>query len=260
MTSKRKSKSQRLCELAALESLWSKSPFSGNREHRFMLDMIIRLQQDRGLTTGQRRWIDHLVEAGVPTINEDLQSRVDEITKALNTLKEINTGDWNWEINVLSDFRSRVAKNYSLTGKQISLLERVLGEANEIVSGNSWKPSEANVEALKVAVKLYDGYSNFWKADRPAVHRAVEAFRDFVAGVTPHFRRKHSEKILWAVRGRMKKYESPRFSSGSLGKYRGAPITCMTDVYISDRGDIVNDWLLPDGTIGTFNQDDVKKR
>ena len=69
-----------------------------------------------------------------------------------------------------------------------------------------------------------------------------------------------AEKLLHAVRGRLKKFENPRFSSGSLGKIPVGHAICTTDVYINAHGNIVNDWLLPDGRLMTIDQENVKKR
>lgn len=257
----RKSKELRLNQAENLSAAWGQSAFAGDKAHRFIDDMVFRLKRGKGLSAGQRRWLDSLIEEGVPVVPEDAVSGVSAIEDAISVFHAVGGDDYDWEINVLRDFRNRVAKNYKMSEKQQSLLDRLVSDANKIASGEVWSPSSEELVELGAAAKLYHGYTNFWKCERPAVSRAVKAVEDFVSGDSKSLKQKHAEKLLYAVRGRLKKFTNPRFSSGDLGNStRLGRIVCMSDVYIDFHGNIVNDWLLPDGRVATIDQDNVKKR
>ncbi len=257
----RKSKALRLNQAETLSVAWSQSPFSGDKVHRFIDDMISRLHRGKGLSAGQRRWLDSLIEEGVPVVPEDAVSGVSAIEDAINVFHAVGGDDYDWEINVLRDFRNRVAKNYKMSEKQQALLDRLIADAAKISSGEAWSPSADELVNLAAAAKLYHGYTNFWKCERPAVSRAVKAVEDFVSGDSKSLKQKHAEKLLHAVRGRLKNFTNPRFSSGDIGKNVNlGRVVCMTDVYIDFHGNIVNDWLDPDGRIVTIDQDRVTKR
>ena len=257
----RKSKELRLNQAVALSNKWAQSPFANDKAHRFIDDMVGRLSRGKGLSAGQRRWLDSLIESGVPSVAEGAVDGVTAIETAIKTFHDACSEDYNWEINVLRDFRNRVAKGYSMSVKQESLLNRLITEANKIASGDVWSPSENQLADLTAAAKLYNSYTRLWKAERPAVYRAVLMVEKYASGESKTLKEKHAEKLLYAVRGRFKKFKSPRFKAGDLGKNDNlGPVVCMTDVYINEHGNIVNDWIDPDGRLVTIDQDRVKKR
>ena len=256
-----KSKELRLSQATSLEAEWATSAFANDKAHNFIKDMIWRLGRGKGLSAGQRRWLDQLIDNGVPSVPESNAAAVTSVENAIKTLWSSNPLDYKWEINVLRDFLGRVAKGYSMSEKQQALLDRLISEAAKISSGNAWSPSEEEVQTLKAAAQLYHGYSRFWKADRPAVRRAVESVEAFMAGDATSLKEAHAKKLLHAVRGRLKSFQTPRFSTGDIGKHtRFGRLICMADAYIREDGAIVNDWLTPDGTLVTKKQDDVYKR
>lgn len=255
----RKKKEVRLAESITLANEWSNSSFAGDKTHRFINDMVWKLERERGISTGQRRWLDSLIESGVPAVPESAADNVSAIEEAIKVFNDANPDDFAWEIGVLKDFRPRVIKSYNMSEKQQTLLNRLISEASNIRDGK-WNPTTDERATLSIAVQLYKGYSAFWKGDRPGVRRAVEQVESFLFLDTTFIRKKHAEKVLHAVRGRLKKFEKPRFTSGSLGKIPAGHAICTTDVYISSHGNIVNDWLLPDGRLMTIDQENVKKR
>ena len=256
----RKRKEVRLSESIALATVWSNSPFEGDNTHRFIVDMIRKLSNDRGISPGQRRWLDSLIESGVPSVPAEVTGEVSIVEGAIEILNNANVIDFAWEIGVLADFCRRLAKGYSFSEKQRALLDRLVSEAHAIRDGDVWVPDDDEVQRLNAATKLYRGYSALWKGERPAVNRAREQVDHFLADETTVLRKKHAEKLLHAVRGRLKKFEKPRFTSGSLGKIPAGHAICTTNVYVSPHGSIVNDWLLPDGRLMTIDQENVKKR
>ena len=257
----RKSKELRLSQAKALSVAWSQSPFADDKVHKFINDMILRFNRGKSLSSGQRRWLDALIEEGVPAIPEGATSATAAVEKAINTFHSVGGNCYDWELNVLRDFRNRVAKGYRMSEKQQALLDRLISDADKISAGDTWSPSSEVLVEVSAAVKLYHGYTNFWKAERPAVSRAVMAVEDFISGNSKVLRQKHAEKVTHAVRGRLKKFTNPRFSSGDIGKSSSlGRVVCMSDVYIDFHGNIVNDWLDPDGRIVTIDQERVSKR
>ena len=256
----RKRKEVRLSESIALATAWSNSSFEGDKTHHFINDMVRKLERERGISPGQRRWLDSLIESGVPAVSDAVVDNVSAVEEAIKVFNDANPSDFAWEIGVLKDFRPRVAKNYNMSEKQQALLDRLVSEASNIRDGKHWNPTADERAVLLIATQLYKGYSAFWKGDRPGVRRAVEQIEGFLFLGTAFIRKKHAEKLLHAVRGRLKKFEKPRFTSGSLGKIPAGHAICTTDVYVSSHGNIVNDWLLPDGRLMTIDQENVKKR
>ena len=67
---------------------------------------------------------------------------------------------------------------------------------------------------------------------------------------------------------RLRQFKTPRFSAGNLGWISNGwgearerlLVTAITDVYVGPRGQIVNDWMLPSGSIETMKFDRVSKR
>ena len=257
----RKSKELRLNQATSLEADWALSAFANDKAHNFIKDMIWRLGRGKGLSAGQRRWLDQLIDGGVPSVPASNAAAVASVENAIKTFWSSNPLDYKWEINVLRDFLSRVAKGYNMSEKQQALLDRLLSEAAEISSGNAWAPSEDEVQNLRAAAMLYHGYSRFWKSERPAVARAVQSVEAFLAGETTSLKEKHAKKLLHSVRSRLMSFQTPRFSSGDIGKHtRFGRLVCVADAYIREDGTIVNDWLTPDGALVTMKQDDVYKR
>ena len=144
----RKSKELRLNQAESLSVAWSKSPFSGDKTHRFIDDMISRLHRGKGLSTGQRRWLDSLIEEGVPSVASSAVDAVETIESAITAFHEDCALTHRWEINVLRDFRNRVAKGYNMSEKQSALLKRLTTDAEKITAGQGWSPSADELVTL----------------------------------------------------------------------------------------------------------------
>ena len=181
---------------------------------------------------------------------------------------------YDWERGVLVDMRPRVLLGKKMSEKQMSLLTRLISDGEQIAAGNIWVPDEEMVQDLKHAVKLYNGYATVWRAERPAVHRAVAETKDFLQNGNA-LKATDAQRLLKAVSGKLKKVKSPRFKSGDVGKHRDRTynpstysykataverLICVSDVYVTENGAIVNDWLFPSGELKTLQADTVAKR
>ena len=269
----RKSRQLRLQQAQELHAAWAESPFANDWRHRFIGDMISRLERDRGTSTKQRNWLDSLIEEGVPAAENKNPELVAQIDVAVAAFEKAG-GAYNWEREVLVDMRPRVLLGKKMSEKQMSLLTRLIFDGEQIAAGNIWAPDEEMVQDLKHAVKLYNGYASMWRNERPAVYRAVTEAADFLKNGTA-LKAAAAQKLLKAVGGKLKKVKNPRFKSGDVGKhstrtynpstysYEEAEVerlVCVSDVYVTENGAIVNDWLLPTGELKTIPADRVAKR
>ena len=270
----RKSRTLRLQQAQALDTAWAASPFANDWRHRFIRDMIARLERDRGTSTKQRNWLDTLIEEGVPAAenkNPELVAQIDAAVAAFEKAGEA----YNWEREVLVDMRPRVLLGKQMSEKQMGLLTRLIFDGEQIAAGNIWTPDEEMVQDLKHAVKLYNGYAQMWRNERPAVYRAVVETKAFLENGTA-LKAAAAQKLLKAVSGKLKKVEKPRWKAGAIGRwiertpvptsygctYEQTPhrVVCMSDVYVTENGAIVNDWLLPTGEFKTLEAERVAKR
>ncbi len=271
----RKSRQLRLQQAQELHAAWAQSPFANDWRHRFIGDMISRLERDRGTSTKQRNWLDSLIEEGVPAAENKNPELVAQVDAAVAAFEKAGSA-YKWEHNVLVDMRPRVLLGKTMSEKQMNLLTRLISDGAEIAAGNIWTPDEEMVQDLKHAVNLYNGYAAMWRSERPGVARAVEQTREFLENGTA-LKAASAQRLLKAVSAKLKKVKAPRFKSGDVGKLtqRGAynpslpglyepstvhRVVCMSDVYVTSLGVIVNDWLLPSGEFQTIPAETVAKR
>ena len=270
----RKSRALRLQQAQTLEVAWAQSPFLNDYRHRFIRDMITRLERNRGTSTKQRNWLDTLIEEGVPVVENKNPELVAQIDAAIAAFKEAGAA-YNWEHNVLVDMRPRVLLGKTMSEKQMALLTRLTFDGGQIAAGNIWTPDEEMTQLLKYAVRLYRSYASMWRSERPAVYRAVTETEAFLKDGTA-LKPAAAEKLLKAVGPKLKKVEKPRWKAGAIGRwiertpvptsygctYEQIPhrVVCMSDVYVTENGAIVNDWLLPTGEFKTLEAEKVSKR
>ncbi len=272
----RKSRQLRLQQASELEAAWAQSPFKGDYRHRFINDMISRLERDRGTSTKQRNWLDQLIDDGIPAFENKNPELVAQLDEAVAAFSEAGAS-YDWERGVLIDMRPRVLLGKQMSEKQMHLLTKLIFDGQQIAQGNVWTPDEEMKRDLQFAVSLYEGYASMWKNERPGVYRAVCETRAFLADGTA-LKASSANRLLKAVAGKLKKVKAPRFKSGDVGKYtvRGRynpsffetmyepntvhRVVCMSDVYVTELGVIVNDWLLPSGELKTIPAENVAKR
>ena len=269
----RKSLKVRLAQTTHLAAVWSESVFANDYRHRFIRDMAHRLERGKGLSAKQRNWLDQLIEEGVPEF-ENANPTLTALCDAAAGAFEAAGTAYEWELTVVKDFRNRVMLGKSMSEKQTNFLNGLLKIGEELSEGSIWAPNEEEVAELKNAVRLYHGYSAMWKNDRPGVHRALVATKTFLEE-GGHLKRGDADKLRKAVAGKLKKISKPRFKSGDIGKrvmtswnpatrrqevQETQRLVCMSDVYVTEEGLIVNDWLLPTGELAAISAERVAKR
>jgi len=262
----RKSAALRLSQSQELLTNYTEAGIADSYQGRFIADMVRRFERSKGLSKKQRDWLDSLIEEGVPAPKGD-PSTIAKLDAAVAAWA--SNVDREWESGVISDFKSRINRGYSLSEKQTALMEKLLKRADDDISGvNMFTPTEEQLADLQALVKLYGGYAPQWRAERPAVAKAVRRVSAFLCGEGT-IEVYHYDKLYKAVGAKLRKFNTPRFTVGTLGWiaiYNAEertntkhPATALTDVYINDRGEIVNDWFC-NGEVVTKGQDQVGKR
>ena len=262
----RKSVALRLSQSQDLFAGYEEAGISNSYQGRFIQDSIRRLERNKGLSKKQRDWLDNLIEEGVPAPKGD-PIIISKIDSALSLWA--NNADRSWESGVMSDFKGRFVRGYELSEKQNALFNKLIKRAEDDATGaNLFTPTAEQLEDLEALLKLYKGYSYQWQSERPAVAKAVRRVEAFIndEGTIEVY---HYDKLYKSMGSKLRKFKSPRFKSGDLGwvavydktleKSVSNPTTALTDAYIDDKGEIVNDWLVQ-GAIQTRGQDQVRKR
>ncbi len=271
----RKSAALRLSQSQELHTAYTTAGLADTRGGRFIRDMISRLERGKGLSKRMRDWLDNLIEDGVP------QPKGDPAVIALidaAVLGWSDNVDRNWESGVLGDFRGKMVMGWDLSEKQTALLDKLLKRAEDDASGaNLFTPTPEQYSDLEALVKLYNGYAPQWRAERPAVAKAIHRVKNYLAGEVS-VEEYHYNKLYKAMAAKLRKFRTPRFAGGAMGwvtlfnegtalratsyKDTGERTLCtaITEAYIDDRGEIVNDWLLHTGEVHTIGQDRIGKR
>jgi hypothetical protein len=258
----RKSQALRIEQTQALIAAYQAAGINGT-PLRFMVDMERAMARGKYPSKRQRDWLDKLIDEGVPKPVEpsDLYKKMSEARTVF-----LSEPDKSWEADVLGEFMHREAKGWSFSEKQTALMNRLVDGAAKIAAGeNKLDVTDEMRDELVKACALYKGYSDMWQHERPAVARARQRVLNFLAGET-YIEQYHYDKLTNAVKAKLTKLKNPRFSSGDMG-YTSVWQTkekkvwiCASDVYVSETGNIVNDWIDPNGVMVTKDQDSISKR
>ncbi len=257
----RKSQALRLQQTETLIAAYEVAGVNGSA-FRFMNDMARSMRRSKYPTKRQREWLDRLIEEGVPTPVEP-SDRYKRMAEARTVF--LNEPDKNWEAQVLGDFMNRDGRGWEMSGKQIALMDKLLKRAGEIVTGeNQLKVTDEMREDLRAACELWKSYANFWKDERPALTAARNRVLRFLAG-DGYIEQYHYDKLTTGVQAKLKKLKNPRFAAGDMGYTGGGSMVkqiwiCASDAYVSAHGNIVNDWIDPNGAMVPKDQDRISKR
>jgi len=265
----RKSKELRLQQTQDLIVAYEAAGVDGT-PLKFMKDMNLQMTRGKYPSKRQRDWLDRLIEEGVPVPQEPTAAYT-EMQAAREVFLAENK---HWEAKVLGDFAHRESKGWGFSEKQQALLTRLLDQAETVKAGNhKLELTDTQRTDLEVACKLWQGYSPLWRSERPALARARTQCLGYLTG-SSYIEQYHYDKVMNGVKAKFTKFKKSRFTSGDMGytgggKYNnGVSVVrhpkqvwiCTSDAYINDRGQIVNDWIGPDGLAVTKNQDQIGKR
>ena len=113
----RKSRQLRLEQAQKLAGLYEAAGFAGVKKHRFITDMVHRLEQ-RDITSGQKKFLDSLIEQGAPVIKN--QERVAEIEAAMEV------DGMQHRLEALQSFARSLRSGWDLSAKQEKFLKALL--------------------------------------------------------------------------------------------------------------------------------------
>lgn len=227
----RKSLELRLSQTKSLISDYEKAGIGhADRSFRFMNDMVFRLERGKGLSTGQRKYLDNLIDQGVPSLKNE--ERVNHILAAADV-------DGMQEVaSTLRDFAYKVGKGWSLSEKQEAFLEKLLQKSEKLKVEGRFRPSADIIEDLLVADnilrhknswywqhrvgtgKAYDKVRDWlkWHTSKAALDKLVQSHPDhtFQLEQEPLIDQWSCEKVLKTVKNQIAEIKNPRHLVGSM--------------------------------------------
>jgi len=231
----RKSQAQRLEDARLTLASWQSQGHGQEKPAVFLAQMVTQMERGKYPSSGQRKWLDQLTEQGVagfPITHN--QSRLEEIDEAINT-------DAMQSVSVLSDFRYKLKKGWSLSEKQEAFLASLLEQARDLRENGLQALNEDEqflVESLlrhgtRSGQNDYYGYQQ----GKAAFIREVKQFYDLHGTVTP----RHIVSLKKMYKGTTKALTEKKHSIGSLVPAAGRNGIVMSDVYVDERGQVVLD-------------------
>ena len=194
----------------------------------FINDCIYRLQRGKGLSQGQRRWADSIIEEGLqklecPEKNRKLFDRIE------NALKMAHVSHNH---NILGEFAVKLSRGWDLSEKQLSWCESMLAEAE----AGPWVPTEEEIETMRHLNNVRFSRNTYWYGGSPRVAEAMSRISDFLEAGTP-FRKYLFDTAAKSFNNRIKEVKAPRFQIGDkcflrknnewrVGFVMSAPYTC----------------------------------
>ena len=261
----RKSQERRLSEGYALQRALDDANLTTSWEYRFLTSVIEQMERGRYPSKRQRARFDAMIEEGVPEAKGD-KKLLAEVDGAIAYWQD--NPDREWDAGVLRDLRRNVFNGWKLSEKQKALLDKLLQRCEDDKSGlNDFTPTDAQIDDLRLLTRLFFGYASQWQHDRPALAKAVDRVIRYLSGEAK-IDQYHYDKLMNAMGSRIKKVRNPRFNRGDLSQLNrwvtnpgeSVVIFCVSDVYINDKGEIVNDWMVPAKGVKQYEPDRLPKR
>ena len=222
----RKSRELRLNQTASLIELYQEAGLDSDRSFRFMVDMKSRLERGKGLSTGQRNYIDNLIEQGVPTPKNT--NRVNKILEASRI-----DGMQN-DARPLKDFAYKLGKGWTLSEKQESFLTKLMQKAERLKVTGRFRPEGQLLSDITNASEILRHKNSWYFNHRPGTARALESvcnwlrwkkWADTVEDLTAELTGEYPEplidewscnKVTSSAKAGLAAINSPKFSEGSF--------------------------------------------
>jgi hypothetical protein len=246
----RKSLDRRLSETTDTLALWEHAGMETDRSAQFLRDMISRMQRGKGLSAGQRKYVDSLIDQGAPQVhNAKVTALIDEAIK---------TPGMTQCVQPLSDFRYKLSKGWKLSEKQQAFLDGMLKQAEELKTNGMPELSEKDRDLIVGLCKQCRGQSDWYWSHRPGAHRAYRNAEQMF-----HEHGTVTEQVLSRFKSQNKSvtrlYETPRVLPGVLAYVRRDPAVVMSVPYFNTSGTLVLDVLVA-GELRTVTESEVGKR
>lgn len=210
----RKSAVKRLEEAKATLALWEGAGMGGDRAANFIRDMIVRLERARGLSKGQRNFLDNLIEQGAPKAHNS--DRCEEIARA------IGTPGMETMTNPLSDFRYKLSKGWRLSEKQEAFLQSLLDQAKKLQEEGLPTLTEDEKRLVEHLLVYAAGRGDWYWAHRQGGYNAFQnALRFYETHGTLDER--SFARLKNTFKGATKHLTEPKFPEGSLAIWHNQP-------------------------------------
>ena len=211
----RKSRTLRIAQTADLIEKYTNAGLEDTRVCRFAKDMLFRLERGKALSSGRRKFLDDVIEQGVPEPKGDSEY-IAMIDEAIGTPGASHT-------NVLRDFRGKLVRGWQLSEKQKSWCDSLIEKAKDIREDSYWRPDEELTERIKLAVSCYVCYSGGYWDTHPGGWRAMSTARQWVAGEIHIIDEYTVKKLFKSVAGKLREMENPKFQIGSICYHNNIP-------------------------------------
>jgi hypothetical protein len=282
----RKSLELRLGQTKALIDEYAKAGLVSDRSCHFMNDMMYRMERGKGMSKGQRKYLDNLIDLGVPTPKNE--TRVNEILAAADVdgMQGVAT--------TLKDFAYKLGKGWSLSEKQEKFLSNLLDKAETLKVEGRFRPSDEMVEDLENAAEICATKNNWYWQHRPGTAKAYDKVKQWldwnrrnkvsedlrtagideeviklghIVGDEPIIEQWACNKLLGAIKNQITELKDPKFPVGSMAWtriYAGQPNGTPRVVLISGTPKIhagqVTYPCLVAGTMMEISTKDLRKR
>ena len=204
----RKSRDLRLAQTKDLIGKYETAGLGNDKVCRFMRDMEYRLERNKGLSTGQRNWLDRLIDEGVPAAqNED---RVAEILAAANL------EGMQQKKSILEEFAGKVRRGWSLSEKQEKWLNGMLSEAEDIRTNGIWHPSDELKADLEICLRLAKTKNGWFWSHKPGAAKAYNKVEDYMSGEAARVDEWACTKFINTFKTVMKELKTPKHAVGAM--------------------------------------------
>lgn len=201
-----------------------------DRSFRFMNDMVFRLERGKGLSKGQRNYLDSLIDQGIPELKN--QDRVSEILAAseVDGMQEVAA--------TLRDFAYKIGKGWSLSEKQEAFLAKLMHKATQLKATGRFRPTPELIEDLMISVSIlrhkndwywqhrvgtsraYDKVQSWlkWNASKKALDELEKNSPDhsFQLGEEPIIDEWSCNKLIKTIKNQLEELKNPRHIVGSI--------------------------------------------
>jgi hypothetical protein len=245
----RKSRALRLSEAQALFAAYEAAGLEKDRSYTFLRDMVSRLQR-KDISAGQKKYLDSLITQGVPQPKNP--ERCAEIQAA------IETAGMEGMTQPLIDFKFKLSKGWNLSEKQEKFLQSLLTQATQLRETGMPTLSEeekAMVEGLLRHAKTKGGY--YWQ-HRYGTSQLMDRVKEFYATHSTVLERDLT-RMRKAFKGVVRQLTEVRVPSGSLAYIRRDAVMVVSDPYINDHGQVVQE-VLHNGEYKIVQEKQIGKR
>lgn len=264
----RKSKDLRLSQAEELKNLYELSGHTYSRSYRFITDMVNRLKR-RDITSGQKRYLDSLIEQGEPKIENP--SSPDEVA-ALEAAMTVEGMETHKE--ALQSFRYKLAKGYDLSERQINFMNTLLEKAEDLRINGKFIPTDEDIKILVIGQAAARGKNDWYWSHRQGQARAISKAskwldwqrakaEDVEVGPEPEMSQWLVDKVASTCKSTLKEMMNPKHTPGDMRyrRFMDQKIPCMIigNPVIGLGGKVRYDCLI-DGEVKQISVEDIKKR